>query len=94
MSMDDLPPIVRTVLARNRMVAIREDQYEALLRRPEHGECRFPLFPKKFGPDHAKYLGTILQNDDDPFSGLHVVECVACGHITFEHPIALASPDA
>jgi len=93
---DDLPegfpPIVRNVLDRAGLVAISKERYERLTSPAiDPHACRYELIPDHFGfPTHRKYVGSICNDPDDPLSGLHVVECVACGNVTFERPVAMA----
>lgn len=84
-----LPQIVQSVLQRHGLVAIPAEELEALRARPEHS-CPYPLFPWKYGVTHDEYLGTILEREDEPLSGVHVVRCSACHQIRLETPVALA----
>jgi hypothetical protein len=93
---DDLPegfpPIVRNVLDRHGLVAVSRERYEKLLNPDtDPRACPYEMIPDRYSlPTHRKYVGTICDEPGDPLSGLHVVECTACGHVTFERPVAMA----
>lgn len=54
-------------------------------------QCPYPLHPGPYGTTHSRYLTTIGATDNDPLSGVHVIQCEACGNVTYETPIALAA---
>lgn len=86
-----MPEIVLKYLERHGMVAIDKAELEEL-RNPSHDrECPYPLFTGLYGiGTHAEYLGSICENEGETLSGLVVVRCTACGHVSFETPVAIS----
>lgn len=87
----NLPPIIKTVLERNGLVAIPREEYNRLLDPPTAPDkCPYPLHQMPMWISHDRYMGTIVGTEGDLMSGLHVVMCEACRHVRFEIPVAYA----
>lgn len=90
----ELPEIVRNYLVRHSVVALSVDQYHEIYdmayeRSKER--CPYPLYKDHWGRfNHERYVGSICGKDDDFGSGLNVVQCEACGNVSFHTPVALA----
>jgi hypothetical protein len=90
---ESLPEVVRKYLVRAGVVALSIDQYrqlyDAAYTRNEKG-CPYPLHTDPWGhPNHHRYVGRICEKEGDFGAGLSVVQCEACGNVTFETPVAI-----
>lgn len=91
----ELPLVVSRYLENYGMVAVPQHELDKLRNKDEPESCPYPLHSGLYGHmNHKKYVGQICEKGDTPkeyvLSGLLVVQCEACQHVTFETPMVFA----
>lgn len=89
----ELPKVVQRYLDSQGLVVVSQEdikRWQDDLEREKQKTCRYELFETAWGWSHERYVGTICEKEDDFSHGLHVVQCSACGHVSFQTPVAYA----